>query len=261
MIRFHFVTAVAVVVIGAACTRFAFRDNGRGTAPSELSDRSTMVRLDGGPFQMGLDSAEPDEFPEHRVTVSGFLMDRTEVTVAMYGQCIEQGVCAAPRLVIEGALPSHPVVGVSWYDAQKYCTWTGKRLPSEAEWEFAARHPHFGPMPWEGKLEPGRLNERGEDDGFARTAPVGSFPGGNTATGLQDMAGNAAEWTADWYDSTYYKKSAEKDPKGPEGDTGTKSVRGGSWSVPAYRARSTARTSIDPNASNDAVGFRCAASL
>ena len=87
---------------------------------------------------------------------------------------------------------------------------------------------------------------------------MGSFPAGKSVTGVHDLGGNAAEWTADWYESTWYQKSPERDPKGPEASTGSRVVRGGSWSDPEHLLRTTARLAIDPNVSNNAVGFRCA---
>jgi formylglycine-generating enzyme len=253
------IAATCALLLLCGCTRFAFKDTGKGTAPDEIVSRDHMVSFDGGTFQMGAVSAEPDEFPVHKVTVKAFRLDKNEVTVGDYQQCVDRGVCAAPSLTVPGATELHPVVGVNWAGAQRYCGWAGKRLPTEAEWEYGARFPLFGPFPWEGKLEPGRLNERGDADGHARTAPVGSFASGHSPRGVHDMAGNVAEWTADWYEANYYTKSPPSDPKGPATDTGTRVVRGGSWSTNAFRARSTARFGQDPNVSNDAVGFRCAA--
>ncbi len=222
-----------------------------------------MAVIDGGSFEMGSQIAEPDEFPAHKVTISRFLLDKTEVSLGDYGRCVEARVCRALP-PIAGAepwvtTPEHPVVGVTWNDAKKYCDWVGKRLPTEAEWEYAARKPGFSVFPWAGGWDPKKANARGDADGFPQTAPVGSFSGGKTAAGLQDMAGNAAEWTADWYESTWYKKTTDKDPAGPEAPTGYRSVRGGSWSDPDHRLRATARYAVDPNVSNTAVGFRCAA--
>ncbi len=255
---------LAAGTLAAGCTSFAFKQGGKGTAPSELQDRDVMPLMEGGTFQMGSQIAEPDEFPAHKVSVSRFLIDKTEVTLQHYGRCVEARVCRPVAASVQGDEPwvtteLHPVTGVSWNDARKYCDWVGKRLPTEAEWEYAARRPQFGIYPWPGAYNPKNANSRGEGDGFPRTAPVGSFPGGKTSAGLVDMAGNAAEWTADWYESTFYQKSPERDPKGPEAPTGSRSVRGGSWADPDHLLRSTARFSVDPNVSNNAVGFRCAA--
>ena len=190
------------------------------------------------------------------------MIDRTEVTQKHYAACADAHVCAQHAVAEQessaGEPLLHPVVDVSWFDAKKYCEWVGKRLPSEAEWEAAARAPSFGPYPWAGRFDPARVNGMGAEDGYAKTAPVGSFPVGATASGILDMAGNAAEWTADFYESTTYQKSPEKNPTGPEVSTGSKVVRGGSWADVDYRLRSTARLGVEPNVSSDGIGFRCA---
>jgi formylglycine-generating enzyme required for sulfatase activity len=255
---------VVVAFSSASCTRFAFKGNGKGTAPEAQKDPARMVRLDGGNFQMGAPSGEPDEFPVHPVTLGSFFIDKTEVTRADYAACVNEGVCAAARLT-EGQKDddedpqagSHPVVGVNWFDASKYCAWVEKRLPTEAEWEFAARFPKWGFYVM-ASTEQVSMNVRGSADGFAKTAPVGSFAAGTTSTGLADMSGNASEWTADWYDAIYYQSSPTDRPTGPDTSTGTRVVRGGAWSDNAYSCRLTTRRAIDPNVSNDAVGFRCA---
>ena len=259
------VTAVTVVTVVTAvfaggCTSFAFKQGGKGTAPAELQDRSNMIVVEPGSFEMGSKIAEPDEFPAHKVILSGFLLDKTEVTLGDYQRCVDARVCRAVVPIgddVWATTERHPVVGATWYDAKRYCEWVGKRLPTEAEWEFAARKPAYGIYPWNGAFKAALVNSRA-DDGFAQTAPVGSFPGGNTASGLQDMAGNASEWVSDWYESTWYQKTPERDPTGPESATGAKGVRGGSWSDPDYLVRSTARLGVDPNISNNAIGFRCA---
>lgn len=255
-----------VVIAGGlslgACTSFSFPGKeGQGAAPSALKDRERMVKVPGGRFLMGNAQGEPDEHPPHDVELASFLIDRVEVTNADYGACVDAGVCRASKLVTDAALlgPRHPVVGVTWFDAVKYCGWVGKRLPTEAEWEYAARAPELMPYPWKGRYQPTLANLRGDVDGYPKTAPVGSFPDGASGLGVLDMAGNVAEWTADWYDGLYYQSSPEKAPKGPSTSTGYRSVRGGSWADTDYEARSTKRDSLDPNFGKDSVGFRCAA--
>lgn len=254
-------TAVVVVVVTLTfgCTSFMFKKGGNGTAPSELRDRATMVAIDGGSFEMGSKIAEPDEYPAHKVTVSSFLIDPTEVTLLSYGRCTDAQVCRVLRPVGGETTPEHPVVGANWFDAKKYCEWVGKRLPTEAEWEYAARKPHFSTYPWGGAFTPKIGNWRDSEDGFVTTAPVGSFAAGKSVTGVFDLAGNASEWTADWYESTWYQKSTERDPTGPEAPTGARVVRGGSFTDPQHLLRATARLGIDPNISNNAIGIRCAA--
>jgi formylglycine-generating enzyme required for sulfatase activity len=257
------VVVVVLVVVTVGCTSFAFKQGGRGTAPSELQRREDMAAIAPGSFEMGTKiEPEPDEFPPHKVTLSPFLIDKTEVTLGNYERCVDARVCKKVLPVGDDVWETtalHPVVGATWYDAKRYCEWVGKRLPTEAEWEYAARRPHWGAYPWEGPLKAGMVNGRGDNDGFARTAPVGSFAKGASKSGLVDMAGNAAEWVSDWYESTWYQKSTERDPTGPEAPTGAKGVRGGSWSDPEHLLRSTARLGVDPNVSNNAIGFRCAA--
>lgn len=255
------VVTLAVATAVAGCTSFAFKQGGRGSAPSELQDRDDMVEVAAGSFEMGWKTGEPDEFPAHKVSVSSFVMDKTEVTIGAFNRCVEARVCKPVTMPGEvwPVTDTHPVVAVTWFEARKYCEWVGKRLPTEAEWEYAARRPRFVLYPWDGPWAKGMANARDDDDGFARTAPVGSFPKGRTANGIEDLAGNASEWTADWYESTWYQKSPDKNPTGPELPTGQRVVRGGSWSDPSHLLRSVTRIGLDPNVSNDAVGFRCAA--
>lgn len=254
--------AGAVCAVGlTACTSFSFKASGRGSAPSELQDKKDMVAIDAGVLMMGWKVGEPDEYPQHKVTLSPFLIDRTEVTIGAYERCVAARVCKAAGTPGDGweTTPLHPVVGVTWYDAKRFCEWLNRRLPTEAEWEMAARRGHSTQYPWGGQPGPGHANLRGAEDGFERTAPVGSFPRGATASGIQDMAGNAAEWVSDWYEATWYEKSTESNPTGPEAPTGQRGVRGGSWADPDHPARATARAALDPNVSNNSVGFRCAA--
>ncbi|HEY4222732.1 MAG TPA: formylglycine-generating enzyme family protein [Myxococcota bacterium] len=278
------VALVAAAVLATACTSFSFKSGGKGAAPDELKDRSVMVKIVGATFDMGAQEGEADEYPPHKVEITSFLMDKTEVTAGDYGRCVQAHACRPPVIEDEESKANtterHPVVGISWFDADKYCAWVNKRLPSEAEWELAARAPKMNKFPWDGRFEPTLANTAGSADGYERTAPVGSFPKGASGYGLLDMAGNAAEWTNDWYDAVAYQKacglgppSAEgkpvvgdcktvKNPKGPEAATGSKVVRGGSWTSNGdYLVRATSRTSADPNVSSDSVGFRCASDL
>lgn len=242
------------------CTSFAFKQSSRGTAPADLQDRALMIAVAGGTFQMGFNNGEPDEFPAHKVVLSPYLLDRVEVTIANYDRCVEARVCKPVEpLGTPQVTPLHPVVGPTWFEARKYCEWVGKRLPTEAEWEHAARRPHFTLYPWGGPADGMKANARGTRDGFEFTAPVGSFPTGASNGGILDLAGNVSEWTADWYDATWYQKTTERNPTGPEAPTGERVIRGGSWSDPDYVLRSTTRLGLDPNVSNSAVGFRCAA--
>ena len=256
------ITAALGVLLVASCTSFTFRPTGKGSAPGALQDRSGMVGIPAGVLEMGAQNAEPDEYPPHKVELRSFVIDKTEVTVHDYEACVVARVCRSAALNEEARAvltPQHPISGVSWYDAVKYCEWVGKRLPTEAEWEQAARAPRAGKYPWDGPFDASRVNVRGDGDGYPRTAPVGSFPTGASGYGALDLAGNVAEWTADWYEATWYQKSPGVNPKGPEASTGSRAVRGGSWADTDYMARATVRLGIDPNLSNDSIGFRCAA--
>ena len=170
------------------------------------------------------------------------------------------------------ARPAHPVVHVSWNDAQSYCAWSGTRLPTEAEWEYAARGGREGaPFPWGDELEPAgeqRMNvfqgtfpaDNTCDDGYEGTAPVGSFPA--NGFGLHEVTGNVWEWTADWFDPEYYRGSPRRDPRGPESG-GMRVMRGGSYLCHASycnRYRVDARSSNSPDASTGNLGFRIARS-
>jgi iron(II)-dependent oxidoreductase len=213
-----------------------------------------------------------DEAPRHKVSLDAFWLDRTEVTVAQYGQCVAAGACEAvgcdPEL--NPRLPDQPVACVSWAHAQAYCVWVGARLPSEAEWEYAARGPEGNIYPWGDSFAPSRLNycdanctyewrDAAHDDGFKMTAPVASFPGGASWCGALDLAGNAWEWVADWYAADYYSVSPVRNPRGP--DSGEAHVmRGGSCYYSASYLRSARRASIPPSdgQTNNSGAFRCA---
>lgn len=253
-------SALVFALLCTSCTSFSFPNKSKGSAPSDLKDREKMVAVPGGTFPMGWNRGEPDEFPPHDVDVAEFLIDRTEVTVDEYARCMDANNCRSIAEVkaARGEKGSHPVTMVTWNDAAKYCRWVGKRLPTEAEWEKAARAPSWGPYPWTGKFEARYANSAATGDGHEGTAPVGSFPGGASGLGVLDMSGNAAEWTADYYESTWYQKSPKSNPKGPEADTGARVVRGGAFTDNDYLVRATARSGKDPNVANVAIGFRCA---
>jgi formylglycine-generating enzyme required for sulfatase activity len=206
------------------------------------------------------------EYAPHEVYLSSYAIDRTEVTVASYRRCVDAGYCAAPPFA-EGGMrfdrPSYPVTLVSWQDAVTYCAWAGGRLPTEAEWERAARGPSSRRYPWGNVYDPfvlnhGRLDRDALDasDGFLELAPVGSFPDGRTPDGIADMAGNVEEWVADYFAPEYPKESVV-DPKGPE--TGEERVvRGGSYWHGRSRVRSAAREKDSATSRRPWRGFRCA---
>lgn len=244
------------------------------SAPSALVtqisdvDGMPMVFISGGEFLMGAGESDVDagdvEKPAHEVYLSGFWIDQTEVTNAMYEQCVAASECNPPansfsrtrdQYFREPTFDDYPVVYVSWEDAKAYCAWAGRRLPSEAEWEKAARGSDERKFPW-GDSAPGvRLANFGEVLGD--TSQVGSFPAGASPFGLLDMAGNVAEWVADWFEAEFYTVSPYRDPAGPQsGDF--RMIRGGSWFNPARGLRTTSRLWNYPDLKSDTIGFRCA---
>lgn len=208
----------------------------------------------------------------HDVTLSPFFVDRTEVTVETYERCVSAGVCAAPGFTPGDKRvdrPLYPVTNVRWNDAATFCRWAGGRLPTEAEWEYAARGPTSRTYPW-GDVYNTHLSNHGSlalddtdaTDGFVGLAPVGSFPDGATPLGILDMAGNVSEWVADFYDldddGYGYPAASQLNPRGR--NHGAFHVRrGGSFVDPAPWIRSASRGSPFVNPDLSSVGFRCAA--
>jgi formylglycine-generating enzyme required for sulfatase activity len=223
------------------------------------ADGMVMIHIPAGEFTMGDDrSAFAPEKPQHLIYLDDYWMDRTEVTNAQYRLCMEAEVCTEPKIWWNPDLngDDQPAL-VPWEAAQAYCEWVGGRLPTEAEWEKAARGIDGRLWPWGNEFEPNRANLSGDEDGYGPTAPVGSFPGDASPYGLLDIAGNAAEWVADWYDAEYYAHSPARNPTGPaSGDQkihrGTIANAGGG----PEKCRCVARYPADPNWE---YGFRCAA--
>jgi len=228
-------------------------------------DGSVTVLVPAGEFLMGSKEDDPDahgdEHPQHTVYVSEFWIDKTEVTNEQYGRCVMAGACQASSYAGDERFngTNQPVVGVSWYNAQDYCEWVGKRLPTEAEWEKAARGTDGRKYPWGNSFDGSKLKFSGTADGYQYTAPVGSYPEGASPYGALDMAGNVWEWCQDWYGADYYASyasSPQRDPQGPSSGS-YRVVRGGSWPDLEGFVRAALRYWSDPAARGSVLGFRC----
>jgi formylglycine-generating enzyme required for sulfatase activity len=257
------------------------------------SDGMVQLHIPGGTFLQG--SSEEDveagielckehyapcnrwfyeqEFPQHEVTLSPFMIDLHEITNGQFQLCVKAGVCNEPLECRKGDptykdpdKADHPVVCVSWEDASSYCEWAGGRLPTEAEWEFASRGIAGAAFPWGDEFVGENLNycdqncdqnhaDSDWDDGYPKSAPVGSYPAGISWAGVSGLGGNVSEWVSDWYQD--YGPEPLQDPAGP--DTGTeKMIRGCSWYFPPVYCRGANRGSVDPGMTMDYLGFRCA---
>lgn len=228
--------------------------------PFPTKTNMEMVLIPAGSFLMGIDGNDLDQRPQHEVYLDAYWMDLTEVTNTQYLACVDAGGCKPPgeaQYYREQALGSHPVAYVTWQDARDFCQWAGKRLPTEAEWEKAARGEDGRKYPWGNETPTGILANFDEcNDG---TTKVGRFLNGASPYGVLDMAGNVWEWVADWYDARYYQTSPAQNPTGPA--SGTKRVlRGGSWNSDELYMRASNRHWYYPDLSNLLNGFRCATS-
>lgn len=212
----------------------------------------------------------PDEIPLHTVKLGDFYIDKFEVTTTQYAECVKAGACESPSnsasetkdYFFENPIyANYPVIYVTWENADAYCTWVGKRLPTEAEWERAARGSNAKTYPW-GDKDPTCILVNGYDNASSSNctgdlSEVGSHPDGASKYGVMDMAGNVWEWVSDWYSEVYYGQSPTENPAVPTSGS-YKVLRGGGWSSNWVFLR-TASRGFDPvfNSSKDA-GFRCA---
>ena len=222
-----------------------------------------MVLIPAGEFTMGKNSPSPTDWqPEHKVNIDGFFMDKYEVTNKQYHEfCIETNyplpeLWGMTQFKCGPEFPDHPVVGVSFVDAVKFASWAGKRLPTEAEWEYAARGGLSGNnYPWGNQIDSTVVNYAKK---YKSTLKVGTFkPNGY---GLFDMGGNVWEWISDNYADDYYSNSPGQNPKGPP--TGRfKVIRGGSWHSGGMCVQTYYRNGLSPSWIDFAVGFRCVKSV
>ena len=245
------------------------------------TDGMTQLFIPAGTVNMGgLDVLlENDELPAHQVQINAFWVDQVEVVNGMYALCVKAGTCRPPannnsdnRKEYYGnpEFQDYPVVQVTWYDANVYCQWAGRRLPTEAEWERAARGDSVTTYPWGGEL-PNAINSNSLNI-VGDTTRVGSYAAGMSPFGVLDMAGNVWEWVADYYKGNYYAESPIDNPTGPEngGLNNVRVIRGGSFQDDASMLRISNRgyeAGPDPSAlPNDAayygrssakIGFRC----
>lgn len=250
--------------------------NGQHTGVETIKgqDGAPMILISGGPFTMGSNDGLPSERPEHSVTLDSYYIDQYEVSMQLYGAFLLAAKHDAPSTWDDEAATTvgdRPAVGMGWTDAAAYCAWAGKRLPTEAEWEKAARGTDGRRYPW-GHMQPfvdianynrgvwvseavTLVGVAGGVEGMS--VRHGLKDGGKSPYGLHHMAGNAAEWVSDWYDREYYAKSPDTNPTGPP--TGEKKVlRGGSWADLPVALRVSARMSAEQDFQDRTIGFRCA---
>ncbi|BFM18584.1 SUMF1/EgtB/PvdO family nonheme iron enzyme [Maricurvus nonylphenolicus] len=252
------------------------------TVLAQSFDDQSMIDIPAGSFEMGCNHARADELcqenskPAHQVKLNAFRIDKYEVTFRRYKNCVDAGECTEP--FIGGACnwefpnwnSDHPVNCVDYAQAQNLCKFEGRRLPTEAEWEYAAR----GNMdkrifPWGDEpatCEHASMDENGAElpmpgCGLGTTTPVYQGEGkGDSPFGVVGMSGNLWEWTSDWYSDNYYASSPEDNPQGPTANTGFKTVRGGAWTMRLDGGlTSTLRFGYSPQGQGYVIGFRCAA--
>ncbi|MFO0775105.1 MAG: SUMF1/EgtB/PvdO family nonheme iron enzyme [Nitrospiraceae bacterium] len=246
--------------LSVGTVRHAHAEAGSAEAP--------MVTIPAGEFTMG--SNEHADEPRHQVVLDAFQIDKYETSNGRYKEFMKATGHAAPAYWDDPRLnkSTHPVVGVSWHDASAFCKWDGKRLPTEAEWERAAKGPagdnHY---PWGGHTLDSTKANYGQNVG--RTQPVDAYPEGASGFGVYNMAGNVFEWVSDWYDPKSYTKSNALNPQGPESgynfanQGAVRVLRGGSWLAPETSLHTSHRfwNQPDNNSYGVGLGFRCAKSV
>ncbi len=236
---------LSIIVLLTACTQ-------NPAQPDE------MIVITAGWFTMGQDNERRSNRPEREVFLDAYAIDRTEVTNFAFGEFVDQTGFIPERgwdesyALDQGDLP---VVALLWEEADAYCTWAGKRLPTEAEWEKAARGTDARIYPWGDPWDASRANTA--EGGIGAPQSVGSYPDGASPYGVLNMTGNVAEWVSDHFDFDYYTYAPDHNPRGPEKplDHG---LHGGSYADPAEFATAFFRNSSHSALPNYRVGFRCA---
>ena len=220
-----------------------------------------MVKIPAGRLRMGTNLANhEDENPEHRVNIKAFYIDQFEVTNLQYKDFVDATGQRDPAHWFNGTFPNanladHPVTNVSWEDANAFAEWVGKRLPTEAEWERAARGDRNTDYPWgRAALAQDNANFENVREG---TSSVRKFDKGQSEFHVWDMCGNVGEWVSDWYDPNYYENSPEADPTGPT-EGRSKVYRGGGFHCNRVDIRASARHPLNPGSYMEYIGFRCA---
>jgi formylglycine-generating enzyme required for sulfatase activity len=208
--------------------------------------------------------------PQHSVLLSSFYMDVTEITNGQYKACVNTGSCNPPasgsgtysrsNYYDQAQYANYPVVNVTWFDARDYCAWVGERLPTEAEWEKAARGDDGRIFPWGNSFNSSRANT--QDRGTSAIQPVGQYSNGASPYGILDMSGNVWEYVFDWFDPDYYTDSPAQDPAGPNSSpTNQRVLRSGSYANYQHYARIANRGAVEPGTSTQFRGFRCVISV
>ncbi|MEK7286751.1 MAG: SUMF1/EgtB/PvdO family nonheme iron enzyme [Nitrospirota bacterium] len=222
---------------------------------------NAMILIPAGHFTMGSDEGGRNEKPIRQVFLDAFEINAFEITQSQYGEFVKATRHRSPLSRYVKDIERYndmnqPVVYVNWLDAEAFCKWTGSRLPTEAEWEKAARGSSGITWPWGNDPQSSYGNFLGDADQNRYTAFVGSFQKDRSPYQIYDMAGNAQEWVADWYEPLYYEQGKTQNPKGPMRGT-MKILRGGSWNDSYLSGRASARIGMVPDYRDTTVGFRC----
>ena len=224
-------------------------------------DGAPMVLVPAGEFTMGSEQGDADEQPVHRVFLDSFYLDMFEVTNGRFAKFVAAIQSEPPWGFADQETPvvhaEQPVRWVTWLEATGYCLWAGKRLPTEAEWEKAARGTDGRVYPWGNDPPTAAQAIFGLKEGAETVSPIGNRDLGRSPYGVHDLAGNLYEWVADWYDEDFYTTNPTINPRGPA-EGAAKGQRGGSYTNQPYRLRATFRTKSDPTDNAPHVGFRCA---